>query len=450
MKDAIHVFIIERTNIMNYISRREYEEEIAATRDQRMAWWRDARFGMFIHYGLYSELGTGEWSQANENYTVAEYETLAKSFAPKEGCAREWCEMAKKMGAKYVVLTTRHHEGFSLWNSKVNPYNSYNYCGRDIVREFVDACREYDLKIGFYSSLMDWHHPDSWRCKNDPEARNRFLKYIEDLNTELLTNYGKIDILWYDVSCPFENWEGWDSVNRNRRLRALQPDIIINNRSALPEDFGTPEEKILAENGDWESCLTLTKLAWGYVDAEQAAPFMLSSKEIIRTLHLITCKGGNLLLNIGPMPDGSIDKYTRETLTKVGDWLAVNGAATYGRKFRTGPVYSANTLDAVSAEPDCKTFYLWNWVWPKNGELRFGGYMDAPTKVSFLATGEEIDFETDGHRIILKNLPKEIPDKILGATVIKMEFAEKPRHIYRSYYPQIHLGHDFSEGNHIW
>ena len=141
-----------------------------------------------------------------------------------------------------------------------------------------------------------------------------------------------------------------------------------------------------------------------------------------------------------------IDKYTKETLTTVGDWLKINGAATYGRKFRTGPVYSANTLTAVSAEPDCKTFYLWNWVWPKNGQLNFGGYMDPPTRVTYLATGEEVDFEFDGHRIFLKNLPSEIPDKVIGATVFKMEFAEKPRHVFRSYYPQMHLGHDFSEG----
>jgi len=435
---------------MEYISRHEYEKFTASTRDRRMEWFRNARLGMFIHYGLFSEIGTGEWSQANQNYTVAEYESLAKTFAPKEGCAREWCALAKRMGAKYVVFTTRHHEGFSLWNSKVNPYNSYNACGRDLVREFVDACREFDLKIGLYSSLMDWHHPDSWRCSNDPEARTRFLKYIEDLNTELLTNYGKIDILWYDVSCPLTSGESWDSVNRNYRLRKLQPDIIINTRSAIPEDFGTPEERIDAEDRDWESCKTLTKLAWGYVDEEQAYPFMLSPKEIVRDIHMCTCKGGNLLLNIGPMPDGSVDKYTDQTLSKVGEWLAVNGAATYGKKFRTGPIYSANTLTAVSAEPDCKTFYLWNWVWPKNGELMFGGYMDAPKKVSFLATGEEIDFVHDGHRIFLKNLPREIPDKIIGATVIKMEFDEKPRHVFRSYYPQMHLGHDFSEGNHVW
>ena len=150
------------------------------------------------------------------------------------------------------------------------------------------------------------------------------------------------------------------------------------------------------------------------------------------------------------MPDGSVTEDTKERLTKVGDWLKVNGQAVYGKKFRTGPVYSANTLTAVSGDADAKTFYLWNWVWPKNGTLRFGGYMDAPKKISYLATGEEIDFETDGHRIILKGLPAEVPDKILGVTVLKMEFDEKPRHIFRSYYPQMHSGTDFSEGYHKW
>ena len=433
------------------LSRYEYERMTAATRDERMAWFREARFGIFIHYGLYSELGTGEWSQANQNYTVEEYEKIAEHFRPKENCAREWCEVAKKAGAKYAVLTTRHHEGFSLWDSKVNPYNSMNACGRDIVREFCEACREYGLKIGLYSSLMDWHHPDGWKCANDPEARKRFLQYIEDINTELLTNYGKIDMLWYDVSCPLESAREWDSVNRNAKLRALQPHIIINNRSALSEDFATPEQAIRAEKDcDWEACMTLTRLAWGYVDAEQAKPFAISSKQIVRDLHLCTCGGGNLLLNISPEPDGSVSDDTKDRLLPVGAWLEKNGNATYGKKFRTGPVYSANTLTAVSADQDLKTFYLWNWVWPKNGELMFGGYMDAPKKISYLVSGEEIDFHVDGHRIFLKNLPKEIPDPILGVTVLKMEFDKPPRQIFRSYYPQMHGGTDFSEGYHSW
>ena len=435
---------------MESINRYDYEQMTAQTRDERMAWFREARFGIFIHYGLYSTLGTGEWSQANENYTHEEYAELAKSFAPKEGCAREWCELAKKAGAKYAVLTTRHHEGFSLWDSKANPYNSYNFCGRDLVREFVDACREFDLKIGLYTSLMDWHHPDSWTCANDPEARLRFTKYIEDLNTELLTNYGKIDVLWYDVACPLHNFESWDSVNRNARLRKLQPHIIINDRSSLPEDFDTPEQSIRASTRDWEACNTLTRLAWGYVDEEQSKPFAISSKQILRDLHLCTCGGGNLLLNISPAPDGSVTKDTWERLVPVGDWLKINGEATYGKKFRTGPVYSANTLTAVSADKECKNFYLWNWVWPKNGKLFFGGYMDAPKKISYLATGEEIKFRVDGHRIILEDLPAEVPDKITGVTVLKMEFESAPRHVFRSYYPQIHQGTDFSEGYHKW
>ena len=435
---------------MESINRYDYEQMTAQTRDERMAWFREARFGIFIHYGLYSTLGTGEWSQANENYTHEEYAELAKSFAPKEGCAREWCELAKKAGAKYAVLTTRHHEGFSLWDSKANPYNSYNFCGRDLVREFVDACREFDLKIGLYTSLMDWHHPDSWTCANDPEARLRFTKYIEDLNTELLTNYGKIDVLWYDVACPLHNFESWDSVNRNARLRKLQPHIIINDRSSLPEDFDTPEQSIRASTRDWEACNTLTRLAWGYVDEEQSKPFAISSKQILRDLNLCTCGGGNLLLNISPAPDGSVTKDTWERLVPVGDWLKINGEATYGKKFRTGPVYSANTLTAVSADKECKNFYLWNWVWPKNGKLFFGGYMDAPKKISYLATGEEIKFRVDGHRIILEDLPAEVPDKITGVTVLKMEFESAPRHVFRSYYPQIHQGTDFSEGYHKW
>ncbi len=436
---------------MDTLSKYQYEQFTAADRDERMAWWRDARFGMFIHYGLYAQLGTGEWSQANQNYTVAEYEQLAKSFAPKEGCAREWCALAKRSGAKYVVFTTRHHEGFSLWDSKVNPYNSYNYCGRDLVREFVDACREFDLKIGLYSSLMDWHHPDSWRCANDMQARMRFLQYIEDLNTELLTNYGKIDILWYDVSCPLQGYEGWDSVNRNYKMRQLQPHILINNRSGLAEDFGTPEQRIQASDYDWESCMTLNRgISWGYVDSEQERDFMITSKQVVRDLHMCTCKGGNLLMNIAPAPDGSIPEYTDEIMTGVGRWLAENGAATYGRKFRTAPVYSANTLTAVSAEPDCKTLYLWNWIWPKNGQLMFGGYMDTPKKVSYLTSGEEIEFSMDGQRIFLHNLPATPPDKTLGVTVIKMEFDKPPRQVFRSYYPQMHQGHDFSEGCHVW
>ena len=182
---------------MNLLSKGEYEAAIAATRDKRMKWWREARFGMFVHFGLYALLGRQEWAMANENIPPEEYEKLAERFQPKPGAPREWAKLAKAAGCKYMVLTTRHHEGFSLWDSKVNPFNSVNFGPhRDLVREFVDACREYDLGVGFYSSVMDWHHPDGRDCATDPDARRRYNDYLTALNTELLTNYDKIDILW--------------------------------------------------------------------------------------------------------------------------------------------------------------------------------------------------------------------------------------------------------------
>jgi alpha-L-fucosidase len=275
----------------------EYEAHLADTRDQRMAWWREARYGMFIHYGLYSQTGRQEWVMAYDNIPVAEYEQLAASFAPKKGCCREWAALAKQAGMKYMVLTTRHHEGFSLWDSSANPYNSVNLGPkRDLVAEFVEACREFDLRIGFYSSLMDWHHPDSWRCAFDNEARNRFVQYIEDLNVELLSNYGKIDILWYDVPQPLQSAEGWNSLERNQKLRALQPEIIINDRSRLPEDFGTPEENIQASDRDWEACMTFNGLSWGYIDSEQAGPYSYNAPQILKMLQNCCAHGGNLLL----------------------------------------------------------------------------------------------------------------------------------------------------------
>lgn len=422
------------------LSRPEYEKEIAASRDERMQWWRDARFGMFIHYGLYAQLGRNEWAMVCENIPVDEYKKLADSFAPKEGCCREWAALAKKAGCKYMVLTTRHHEGFSLWDSKVNPYNSVNFGPhRDIVREFVDACREFDLKIGFYSTLMEWYHPDSGICAYDNEARKRYLKYVRDLNEELLTNYGKIDILWYDVACPMTSWEGWDSLERNQYLRSLQPDIIINNRSLLPEDFGTPEGEIKADNRDWEACMTFNDISWGYVDEKQAASYSYTAPRIAAMLQRCSEQGGNLLLNVGPKPDGSVPEDVKEPLAKIGEWLAVNGEAVYGSLTKNhGNRFKPNGV----AKPTIKgsNIYVWNQIWhPVDGKMAFGGYMNAPTRISFM-DGTPIDFEKKGDRIILYNLPAENPDKILGIPVIKMEFDKLPEYRFASYFPQLNGG----------
>ena len=431
---------------MKYLCKADYEKELANTRPRRMDWWKKARFGMFIHYGLYSVVGRHEWVQVQENIPKEEYEQLAYRFNPKPGCCREWAKLAKEAGMKYMVMTTRHHEGFSLWDSKVNPYNSMNYCGRDLVREFVDACREFGLGVGLYSSLMDWHHPDGGICAYDTEARLRFLKYTEALNTELLTNYGKIDILYYDSYSPMTTWEGWDSLARNQRLRALQPDIIINDRSGLDEDYTTPEGSIYACEREWDACKTFNGMSWGFVDSNQVIPYTHSPQQIIQMVT--TCAGGNgnLLLNIGPAPDGSVPEEAFEPLRTVGKWLETNGDAIYGIRRKNSMGLGLNAVTSVTM--DEKFIYGVNHIWPSGGTMGFGGWMEAPKSIT-LMDGTPVEFEHRGHRILLKNLPTECPDKIAGLTVFRLEIDHVPEYYYGSYYPQIHRGEDRAGDNKI-
>ena len=225
-------------------------------RDARMLWWRDATFGMFIHWGLYSIPGRGEWVMNRENIPVTEYEKLAWQFNPRHFDPRAWARLAKDAGMKYMVLTTKHHEGFCLWDSKLTDFTSVRTAARrDLVREFAEACRAEGLKVGFYFSLMDWHHPDGdGRGIEDAAARERFIAFVHGQVRELMSHYGRVDILWYDVPWPYDA-AGWQSEKLNAMVRELQPHILINNRSGLPEDFGTPEQQVKPESADrdWET-----------------------------------------------------------------------------------------------------------------------------------------------------------------------------------------------------
>ena len=280
---------------------------VNADRDRRMAWWRESRFGMFIHWGLYSQLGRHEWAMNRERVPMAEYEKLAESWQVKEWPADEWARLAKESGMKYMVMTTKHHEGFCLWNTQQTPYNAVQMGPkRDLVAEYVEACRKHGLKIGFYYSLMDWHHADGANCALDEAARRRFLDFTQGCVRELMTQYGKIDILWYDVSWPLRSPEAWESAKMNAMARELQPEIIINNRSQLPEDFGTPEEHVTAENEgrDWEACMTFNG-SWGYMPYAPAEDWR-RTREVLEMVRTAAAGQGNLLLNIGPKPDGSV------------------------------------------------------------------------------------------------------------------------------------------------
>ncbi len=401
------------------MTRIEYEAEVAKTRDARMDWWTKARFGMFVHYGPYAVAGCGEWYLATSGSGDAVYQQeVTRQFHPRRGCAYEWAKLAKEAGCKYMVLTTRHHDGYSLWDSDANPYNVVKYGGDyDVVAEYVDACRQYGLRIGLYHSIMDWHNPDGGTCIYDLEARMRFIQYHRDMLTELLTRYGKIDILWYDMCHPLDNADCYDFVNTNRMARQLQPDIIINPRSCLPEDMDTPEERLTpgGKQSYWEACMTFNGLSWGYIDSAEAAPYAYSAQQIIRMLAGNARRCGNLLLNIGPAPDGSVPVDAVEPLRTVGKWLKRNGAAVYGKR-RPSDVWVPCGLATAKGN----SLYALSYISPKLGYLPVNGVTAKVKKVVCLADGREREFTQKNGVVRILNVAPGQVDTTAGITVYEL------------------------------
>jgi alpha-L-fucosidase len=404
--------------------RRKKTTQAERQRRRRMRWWHEARFGMFVHWGLYSLLGRHEWAMNRERIPVREYEELADRFRPKPRPMREWARLAKAAGQQYMVMTTKHHEGYCLWDTAQTDYNAVQTGpGRDLVQEYVDACREYDLKIGFYYSLMDWHHPDGHRCLKDEKARRRFLDFTQGCVRELMSNYGPVDILWYDVSWPLPTAEAWESRKMNRMVRRLQPEILINNRSKLPEDFGTPEEHIRAEGGDraWEACMTFNG-SWGYMPYAPETDWH-SARGVLGMLQEVTAGGGNLLLNIGPKPDGSVPDEAVPRLKTVGKWLRKYGEAVYGE---VDPVENLDWMPTGRYTRKGNTLYFWCGRWPA-GDVTLGGFRSKLKKASLLHNGKRVAFEQTKDRIVFQDLPTRCPDRIAEMAVLKLDFASKPR-----------------------
>ncbi len=384
--------------------------------DRRIRWWREAKFGMFIHWGLYSQLGRHEWAMELEGIPIPEYEPLAKSFKPKPNAARDWARLAKRAGMKYMVMTTKHHEGFCNFDTKLTNYSAPKQGpGRDLVREYVEAARAEGLRVGFYYSLMDWHHPDGARCATDEQARRRFVDYIHGQVRELCTNYGKLDVLWYDVAWPLSA-EGWESQKMNEMVFQLQPDILVNNRNELPGDFGTPEQEIRAEKGrDWESCMTMNG-SWGYHKADDA---WKTPKLVLQNLAECSHGGGNYLLNIGPKPDGSIPEESVSILSTVGEWMAKNSAAIYN----TDPCQVGSSAFAGFTRKG-NTLFVHVHYWP--GEtVTIGGFKTKVKSARLLASGKEVAFRQDDLRLQFTGLPATAPDR--PVTVIAAECESEPR-----------------------
>ena len=391
--------------------------EVIADRARRMEWWHKARFGMFIHWGLYSTIGRHEWVMENEGWPVADYQQHAKIFKPIPNAARAWAKLAKAAGQKYMVMTTKHHEGFC--NFDASKYT--NYCapqqgpGRDLVKEYVEAARAEGMRVGFYYSLMDWHHPDGATCATDDAARQRFVDYTHGLIRELMTNYGKIDVLWYDVDWPL-NADQWRSEEMNKMVFQLQPDIIVNNRNGLHGDFQTPEQQITADRSGraWESCMTLND-SWGY---QRADDDWKSSRRVVQNLIQCAKDTGNYLLNIGPKPDGSIPQPSIDILTEVGGWLQRNGESIY----ESEPCQPSRS-NYASFSRKGNTLYMHVYFWPGD-YVAIAGLMVGVKSARMLATGDKVNFTQDKFRVRFTGLPMKAPDH--PVTTIAIECDDVP------------------------
>ncbi|HXE08870.1 MAG TPA: alpha-L-fucosidase [Acidobacteriaceae bacterium] len=397
-----------------------------ADRVRRLAWWRKAKFGMFIHWGLYSVVGHQEWVMESEGVPIPQYEILAQHFKPKPNAAREWARLAKRAGQKYMVMTAKHHEGFCMWDTKFTDYNAARQGpGRDLVREFVEAARAEGLGVGLYYSLMDWHHPDGAICATDPAARERFVTYTHGLIRELMSNYGKIDILWYDVDWPLTP-EQWRAEEMNRMVFRLQPDIVVNNRNGLPGDFSTPEHKIDPAQRAWETCETMN-LGWGYQkhDTEWKSPL-----RIVNDLTTCAQNGGNYLLNIGPMADGTVPEESVRTLERVGEWLAGNGEAIYGTD--GGASISQGNYDNFTRKGN--TLYIHAYFWPGGTPaaewlsfyrpatvLAVGGLKAKALSARLMKTGQKVDFTQTETALRLTGLPLAAPDDLVSVIAVECD-----------------------------
>ncbi|MCL4215544.1 MAG: alpha-L-fucosidase [Candidatus Hydrogenedentes bacterium] len=391
----------------------------------RMKWFHEARFGMFVHWGLYSILGRGEWAMYVERIPKDEYAQLAGDFVPGKFDADSLVRTAADAGMKYMVLTTRHHDGFCLFDSKVSDFTSVKTAAkRDFVAEYVEACRKHGMKIGFYYSLLDWRYPGYWEPEKYPDSARAMIEQYHEQVRELLHNYGHIDILWYDGDwpAPGNDWERakfWESKKVNSMARRIQPHIIINNRSGTEEDLDTPEQHVTASKHGrgWESCMTMgDSCGWGYIHNN---PNMKTVTQLLQNLVTAAAGEGNYLLNVGPKADGAIRKEELERLHAVGEWMRVHGEAIHGSErcaLEEGMIGKWTRRG--------NTAYLHIFRWPGK-EATIPLVKTAVKSATLLTTGKDVSVHHGpaGH-LVLGNLPKSPPDPHVN--VIKVEFEEEP------------------------
>ncbi|UMB62041.1 alpha-L-fucosidase [Lutibacter sp. A80] len=357
MKKILVIFLLCMVYVTTNAQQKKIWNESKKEKTERLAWWTNDRFGMFIHWGTYSLAGRHEWVKKRERISDEDYQKYFDNFNPDLYNPQEWAKLAKAAGMKYAVITTKHHEGFTLFDSKYTEYKVTNTeYGKDALKEWVEAFRAEGLKIGFYYSIIDWHHPHytidrvhpmSPKTDKEYDELNKdrdmsiYREYLKNQVTEILTNYGKVDMLWLDYSIPGNHGKGredWGSVELMKLIRKLQPEIIVNDRLDLKEyaggwDFTTPEQFKVDEwptyNGEkipWETCQTFSG-SWGYYRDELT---WKDNKQLLVLLIESVSKGGNVLLNVGPTGRGEIDYRAESALLQMGDWMKYNGRSIYG------------------------------------------------------------------------------------------------------------------------
>ena len=417
---------------------------------RRAAWWTRARFGMFIHWGVYAvpadstrldgSRGAAEWYLTNRQMPVEEYRRFAAEFNPKLYDAAEWVRIARQAGMRYIVITSKHHDGFCLWDSaltdwtitKATPFR------RDALRELARECRRQGMPLGFYYSIMEWSHPDylprrPWDTR-PPEGADfdRYVLYMKGQLRELIEGYGPVRVLWFDGEWE-DTWTHERGVDLYGYVRSLAPDILINNRvdkgrkgmqgmtveGDFRGDFGTPEQEVpeegFADGRLWESCITINN-TWGYAANDTD---WKPSAQLIRLLCDVAGKGGNLLLNVGPKADGTFPEAITERLLEMGRWLEANGEAIYGT--------SAGLLKGLPPGVRCtrrgSTLYLHVFDWPDGG-LTVKGVSCLPVRAEVLATGERLPVEPEGRTGVRIPRPARTDPAV---TVVRLEPGREAR-----------------------
>ena len=424
--------------------------ESGAEHDRRMGWFREARFGLFIHWGLYSVAGgewngtnvpsAGEWIMETGKIPVSEYQKLVPQFNPVKFNARQWVRIAKDAGMKYIVITSKHHDGFGLWNSqltdwciKSTPFH------RDPLKELAEACKQEGVRLCFYHSIMDWHHPDytprrAWNdvAQGEPNF-DRYVQYLKSQLKELLTGYGPLGILWFDGEWE-KTWTHERGVDLYNYVRSFQPKIIINNRVGKARagmagmdqgaervgDYGTPEQEIPATGFgpgvDWESCMTMND-TWGYKKRDE---HWKSTETLVRNLIDCASKGGNYLLNVGPTGEGLIPEASVQRLGEMGKWMKVNHESIYGT---TATPFQRLAWGRCTKKltPSGATLYLHVFNWPADNQLLVPGLKNKILKAYLLAEPRHKLTTQPGSEGVTVLLPAASVDPLSTTVVLKIK-----------------------------